>query len=312
MASSRAAGRASLSRWLIATGIGFLSISSFVLLHEFFSVKFHLTTGQAQWVRPERSLRKTAPEVFAIAKTFDVPADRQYVRIKVAATPGYAVALNGREIAASAGVRGHLDVYDVTERARTGRNTVSITVRDPRGAGAVLAAADFGHSRENVLVSDDSWRVNNASGGTGHDPLRSLGRPPSGPWGYPKPVARELLPERTRVIAARSSRSFATTLPEVRVVSGVSILAAQPVRALAFDFGSVQTGRLRLTRTGRNLQMVRFRLLAGDEDPTVAEGPVRATVFAAGESSVTIPESLPFQWAVVYAPGVTAELVTTD
>src|SRR5213075_1724317 len=112
-------------------------------------------------------------------------------KIKVAGDPEYTLYFNGQEIGGRrfGEHRDALDVFDVTQLAKTGRNRIVIAARSTNGVGGVLAAVDLSTEVENYVVTDASWKMfhrwNPAL------PLRDvglstppmvLGQPPRGRW----------------------------------------------------------------------------------------------------------------------------------
>jgi hypothetical protein len=289
----------------------FALLGAFIATHRFFDRKFHVTTGAAEWIWPQRGLASGNPEVFFASRDFQLTGGEAFVRVKVAGDPEYTLFFNGEQIGGGRtrpGDEHPLDVYDVSTKARAGRNRIVLAVRSARGVGGVLAAVDFGPMRQNAVVSDAGWKIYGS-----WDPRllsrdlqdaawsapRRLGRPPFGKWKYP--VEREAVPYAAEQaeIAPRGIIEYATTLPEIVVLSGVAVLTSIPAEARAFDFGEI-IGRVRL-RTGRSdeQRVIRIRF-AHARHELLQQGIVEELVVAPGESVVTDPERRPFRFVVVY------------
>jgi hypothetical protein len=289
----------------------FALLGAFIAMHRFFDRKFHVTTGAAEWIWPQRGLASGDPEVFFAARDFELTGGEPFVRVKVAGDPEYTLFFNGEQIGGGRtrpGDEHPLDVYDVSTKARAGRNRIVLAVRSARGVGGVLASVDLGPMRRNAVVSDAGWTM--YGGWNPQLPLRDvpgaatstprvLGKPPFGRWRYPAARAAVPYAAEQAEIAPRETVEYDTTLPRIVVLSGVAVLTSIPTAARAFDFGEV-IGRVRLrTDAGDEQRVIRIRF-AHARHELLQQGIVEELVVAPGESVVTDPGRRPFRFVVVY------------
>lgn len=286
--------------------------------HRFFENRFENQTGKAQWIWQEHRLSSRDPVAFYATRAFTLPEQREFVRIKVAASPAYTLYFNGREIGGGARRDVTLDVFDVTQYAQTGTNRIVASVRSGDGVGGFLAAVDLGPTLMNAVVTDESWNIfpgwhdeiaiRNPRGVAPEPPL-VLGEPPFGAWDYP-PSADGKTYGDARFIGYPVSRTkIESALPEIRTAGGVVIATLRPAQATVFDFGGMVYGRPRIETAPGDTRLVRVRYLPALEslDPAAA---TESLVLGAGESSVIDPEPRHFRYAVVYATDADATLVT--
>src|SRR5437763_681835 len=154
--------------------------------------KFYDVTGRAQWIWAQHELSRDIPVAFFATREFDLPPNRYFTHIKIAGDPEYTLWFNGTEIGGrKLGDARALDVYDVTDLARTSANRMVIGVRSGDGVGGVIASVDIAPDYQNVLVTDGSWHVVRRwmDDLMVHDPESwerpmLLGRPPVGRWNY--------------------------------------------------------------------------------------------------------------------------------
>src|ERR1044072_5817348 len=153
--SIRSEDRELMRRLTIVLVLGVLFFASFTHLDRLYSQKFFDVTGNAQWIWPKHQLSRGVPVAFFAARDFDLPADRYYTKIKVAGDPEYVLYFNGQEIGGRRfGDDGEaLDVFDVSQLAKTGRNRIVIAARSTNGVGGVLAAVDLSAEVENFVVT---------------------------------------------------------------------------------------------------------------------------------------------------------------
>src|SRR5262245_46520106 len=122
--------------------------------------KFYDVTGRAQWIWAQHQLSRNIPVAFFATREFDLPPNRYFTRIKIAGDPEYTLWFNGTEIGGrKLGDAKALDVYDVTDLARTSPNRIVIGVRSADGVGGIIAAVDIAPEYQNVIVTDGSWHI---------------------------------------------------------------------------------------------------------------------------------------------------------
>src|SRR2546430_8287119 len=117
---------------LLATIAAAILIATFAIdrLWLLYAHKFYDVTGLAQWIWAPHQLSRNVPVAFFATRDFDLPANRYFTRIKVAGDPEYTLWFNGTEIGGrKLGDARALDVYDVSDLARSSANRVVIGVR---------------------------------------------------------------------------------------------------------------------------------------------------------------------------------------
>lgn len=300
----------------------FVFTAAFAHLQRTYEQKFFDATGRAQWIWARHPISANVPLAFYASRELDLPEHRVYTRLKVMGDPEFTVFVNGRELAGRrVSAEEHaLDVYDISEMVKTGRNRVVVGVRAPQGLGGLLAAIDIGPETENWIVSDRDWKIHrrwspellmrDPADGQSESPM-ILGEPPVGRWNYLTPVPRPVLPPPATALPAQQSFSMVGLIPTIRTRAGIAVAGADRARATVFDFGFTK-GHLRLTRESDSLtsQEVRVRFANAREELGLIEQNLRSVVFAPGEKTVTTPEKHSFRYAMVYARGaVMAEVV---
>ncbi|HEY2093588.1 MAG TPA: hypothetical protein VGJ81_17070 [Thermoanaerobaculia bacterium] len=307
-----------IRRLTIVIVLGFLFVAAFVRLNLVYGRKFFDVSGPARWIWPKVEISDELPVTFFATRDFDLPANRYYTKIKVAGDPQYTLYFNGREIAGRrVGDESALDVYDVTQLAKTGRNRIVIAVRATQGVGGLLAALDISPEAENYVVTDASWKVATswrpeliARDVSGMQHPRVIGTPPIGRWNYlkPRPVPLEVPPMAT--VVPIGSWYFRGALPEVQVIEGVAVRGSKYTRAWAYDFGKIMSGRIRLTRTTMiGGDVIDVRLTGTKEQLLPVEGDLHSFCFAPGERTVTDPEERLFRYVAIYERPATPEAV---
>lgn len=296
---------------------GLLIGTAFFHLHRFYSRKFHVVTGAAEWLWAQHKLSSGKELVFFAVREFDLPLRRGAIRIKIAADPEYTLFFNGVEIGGGrARPDVSIDVYEVTNLAKERGNRIVIALRSARGVGGFLASVDAGADLENIIFTNDDWTVHRRwsssllqTSSAGERP-RSFGRPPFGKWDFPPVRKRELTPAQVRIAQPRSRQQFNAVLPVIRVVSGVAINAGEAATAFAFDFGPTE-GRLQLHVPAGRSRVVKVRFAnAGSE--LKEQGEVVPFVIAQDESLVVDPEVRRFRFIAIYdEPGATCSVSST-
>jgi hypothetical protein len=169
-------------------------------------------TGRACWIWLANDNQRPQRQILAATRSFEIDETILSARVKIFVDRSYTLWINGSKVGAG-GMRpgDRLDVYDVLDRLRRGRNDIEIVASSPTGVGGILFALDlWGHGR-NAVVSDRSWRVAPlAVRGPGTGSWRAAwvwGRPPMYPWGYPALPASGPVTRLTR----RESDSRAAT-----------------------------------------------------------------------------------------------------
>jgi hypothetical protein len=233
--------------------------------------------------------------------------------------PEYVLYFNGKEIGGRR-VRGdlHLDFYDVSASARTGRNRIVVAVRSVSGVGGLIASVDISPGLEAFVVTDPQWKIFRrwndqlpmVDAPDGAVAPMIVGEPPTGQWNFlpvkPGPVA----PPVERVLQPNSEFAFIADVPVKRTRSGVDVTVTEKRRAVAYDFGPT-SGRVRLRLLGTQAvpPVVNVRLANSREELTIVESTPRPFVFGEGETFVTDPEGNYFRYVVVYGGRARAEVV---
>jgi hypothetical protein len=310
------ADRDLVRRLTIVIVLAFLFVAAFVRLNVVYGRKFFDISGPARWIWPRGDISRQVPVTFFATRNFDLPANRYYTKIKVAGDPEYTLFFNGQEIAGRrVGEESVLDVYDVTPLAKTGRNRMVVAVRATEGVGGLLAALDISPETENLIVTDSSWKIATswrpeliARDVPGMQRPMIVGAPPVGRWNYltPREAALEVPPSGT--VQPVASWWFRGSLPEVQVINGVAVRGSKRVRAWAYDFGTIMSGRIRLTRSNMmGGDVIDVRFTGTKEQLLPVEGDLRSFCFAPGERTVTDPEVRLFRYVAVYERLATAE-----
>lgn len=283
--------------------------------HKFFDV-----TGAAQWIWAPHQLSRNLPVAFFATREFDLPPNRYFTRIKIAGDPEYTLWFNGTEIGGrKVGDARSLDVYDVTELARTQSNRLVVGVRSRDGVGGIIAAVDIAPDYQNVVVTDSRWRIVRRwmddlmvrdPEPQSMTPPMLIGRPPVGRWNYlPRQEGKRAQPPQ-RVLAPKTAFDLRTALPYVDVRAGVAVSLLRNVRATAYDFTPV-TARARLTLryTSPVAHAVSVRFANERSELFSVEGGVESFVFAAGERTITDPVERRFRYVMVYGSEAGVEIV---
>src|SRR5262245_5446136 len=219
--------------------------------------KFYDVTGGAEWIWAPHQLSRNLPVAFFATREFDLPPNRYYTRIKIAGDPEYTLWFNGTEIGGrKLGDARALDVYDVSDIARTSANRMVIGVRSSDGVGGIIAGVDIAPEYRNVIVTDLRWHiigrwmddlmVRDPDNAAIQKPVL-IGRPPVGRWNYlGRQEGRRAQPPQ-RVLAPRAAFDIKTALPAVEIRAGIAVAVSRRTRASVYDFGPATTGRARLT-----------------------------------------------------------------
>ncbi|HEX8154301.1 MAG TPA: hypothetical protein VF698_14300, partial [Thermoanaerobaculia bacterium] len=243
-----------------------------------------------------------------------------YTHLKVLGDPEYTVWFNGAEIGGRlVGEERQLDVYDISSLAKTGRNRVVVAVRARQGVGGLIAAIDLGPEQENVITTDERWRIYSrwSLDLLTHDPANLpwsapmvFGAPPYGRWNYLERRAAPLSAPVQKVIQAKTSFDLQAMLPTIRTRGGIAVAVADPVRATAHDFG-IMRGRVRLTveRATNGPSVVNVRFASSREELDMVEWNVRTYVLAAGERLVVDPDVRDFRYVMVYGRRARVEVL---
>ena len=288
-------------------------------LYRMYAKKFFDVTGPAKWIWASHQISRQVPVVFFAVRDFDLPPQRVFTRIKIAAEPEYALFFNGVEVASRRmGQNPTLDEYDVSALSRTGPNRIVVAVRSPSGVGGLLAGVDIAPETENFVTTGPDWKIYRRW--TPNLPLRDprqaaetpmlLGEPPTGRWDYLPLKPGEQRDAPKTVVKPRDARSFKPLVRTFRIRSGVQIAGAVPARATAFDFGFT-SGRLRLTLVGQQtappLVNVRFANVEQELEPIGGE--LVPFAFGEGETTLIDPDVRNFRYVIVYGGRATAEVL---
>lgn len=295
-----------------------LFTAAFSYLFRFYSRRFEDFTGPARWIWASHQVSRNEPVVFFATRDFVLPANRRFAHLKIFAEPEYTLWFNSRAIASRrAEDSRHLDEYDVSAIARTGSNRVLVAVRSTNGVGGLIAGLDIAEGRENVVVTDGSWKIFRRwndllplrDAGLAQRPM-ILGEPPFGRWDYLQPRTAVFDPPPRRIVRPLRTFQYVAKVPDVRIVEGVAVAVKESARAEVFDFGFTQ-GRVRLTLVGDQPvpPVVRFRLANAQQELYVVESNIWATPFGAGERTLVEPVPHSFRFVIVFGGRATADVV---
>lgn len=291
---------------------------AFSRLHLMYSHKFLDVTGDAQWIWAKHPMSRGIPIAFFVTRDFDLPRDRYYTQIKVAADPEYSLYFNGQLIAGRRGEDGHfLDVYDVSKLARDKHNRLVIAARSENGVGGVIAAVDT-RPDFHFLATDASWNI--IRRWTDDLPLRDpvqvakpvlLGLPPARRWNFLTARAGEFMKPATKVINPVAAIPVHAALPDINVIGGVAVAGSHPTPGIAYDFGGGVDGRIQLSAppTMGGSKVVRIRRAYWIRELPPAEGGVESFVIAPGEQTVTDTQTHNFRYVMVYGGEAAARAV---
>lgn len=308
-----------MKRLAIVFAFLFLATAGFAHLVRTYSQKFYDVTGEAQWIWAQHPMSAGEPVAFFASRDFDLPEHRLFTQIKVLGDPEYTLYVNGQEVAGQlAGEDRKIQLYDLSDLVKTGRNRVVIAVRAAQGYGGLIAAIDISPETRNWIVTDASWRIYRSWSPellardlpSGWEPPMLVGEPPIGRWNFLDIENAQRTAAVKEVQQPVESFEVEGFIPRVKTRNGMAFATADPARATTFDFGFTR-GRLRLTidrdRAFSRAVMVRYAN-ARDELPLV-EWTLRPVVFAPGERVVEIPESASFRYVMVFSKDVRVEVV---
>jgi len=314
------ADRRLIGRLALAAGAIFVITFAISRLDLLYSHKFYDATGRAQWIWYNHRIASGDPLAFFATRDFDLPPNRYFTHIKIAADPEYTLYFNGRQIGGNrAGDRPALEMYDVTQLARTKANRIVVALRSPNGVGGLLCAVDLSDDLQNFVITDASWAM--VARWTPdlplYDPSRAfitrpllLGIPPARRWNYLDQRAAQITDPPKIAVAPRASFTFNTALPDIEIIEGTATTVAKKTVATAYDFGPT-TGRARLTLTTPTSasEAVKVRYANERSELMSIEGVVEPFVFAPGERSVIDAKVHRFRYVMVYGSLARADVV---
>lgn len=302
--------------WLRAAGVILVvtALTSFVA--GFFSRKFELQTGRADWIWIDHPFDERMPVAFFAVRDVEVPPDPPLVRLRVACDADWTLYLNGVEIgggaSAAAPVLYSFDLAEVVRKGETNRLTVAL--RSASGVGGFLATIDYAPLRENDVVTDGSWQLCRrwteglTTGETAceEQPL-ILGSPPFGRWNYPSSKRGEPYAQQDgEVVGAQPGADASIARREIRVIDGLAVESSTAIPARVFEFGVVE-GRGRVVLPGPAAELTVIEVRYANETAELAVARDSALfVFAPGESEVTDPIARSFRLMAVADPRATA------
>ncbi|HKO56875.1 MAG TPA: hypothetical protein VJ276_13455 [Thermoanaerobaculia bacterium] len=301
-----------IGRLSIVLTISITLFAGFFHLNRMYGHKFNDATGQAEWIWARTELSRDQPLAFFAVRDFDLPASRLFTRIKIAADPEYALFFNGREIGGRRqSERVRLDTFDVSPLARDGRNRIVVAVRSTNGVGGLIAAVDIAPEVENYVITDGGWKIFRAwhpdialrdARDEHPEPPMLFGEPPLGRWNYLETTPGRLEPPAKAIAVPLSATRMKVKVVTVKPVGGIAVVGTSTTGAIAFDFGRILDGRVRLTLAYASLvnRRVNVRLANTPGELTALEGGMTPFVFAAGERTVVDPEVRHFRYALVY------------
>ena len=309
-----------MKRLTIVLAFTFAFAAAFTTLDRVYSRKFFDVTGRAQWIWAHHSMSANEPVAFFAARDFVLPEQRFYTHVKIDGDPEYTLYINGREVA------GHrlrpeerdLDLYDISDIVKTGRNRMVIAIRSPQGVGGLIAAIDLAPETQNWIVTDGEWKIYRSwrpdilerDIGSDWEAPVIVGEPPIGRWNYLPLEKRVLASPAATAIQPRESFEMIAARPAIHMSAGIVVAVADRERATAFDFGPTQ-GRIRLVldKEASRSRAYAVRTANVRNELNIVEWNLRPIVFAPGERSVTTTESSGFRYVMVFGRGVRAEVV---
>jgi hypothetical protein len=308
-------------RLTIAVLAIFAFVAAYDRLYLLYAHKFFDVTGRAQWIWARHEISRNIPVAFFATHNFDLPPNRQFARIKVAADPEYTLYFNGTQVGGRRmGEEATLDIYDVSKLARDRGNRVVIAARSANGVGGLIAAIDITDEYKNVEPTGSAWNI--VSAWRDDLPLRDptpssmttpmvIGRPPIGRWNFLSPRAGAPVSPPRHVIAPKTAFSFKTAIPEIKISGGVAVVGLHPTSAIAYDFGGGITGypRFMVSRDSGVARAIDVRFANDRSELLAIEGPVEQFVFAPGEMTITDPEQRSFRYVMVYGGQATASVL---
>ncbi|HYC58279.1 MAG TPA: hypothetical protein VEK79_01815 [Thermoanaerobaculia bacterium] len=316
-----------MKRLTIALVLMFVFAAAFTHLERTYARKFFDNTGGAQWIWAQHRMSDGEPVAFFAARDFTLPEHRVFTKLKIAGDPEYTVFFNGREVAGRRLDHNRfqqeervLDLYDVSNLARTGHNRIVIAVRAPQGTGGLIASIDIGPEAANWVVTDDRWKIYRGWDArlllrdvpNGYwQPPQIVGPPPIGRWNYLQTVERELTSPPMRVTPPREVFPHIGRIPLIRMAGGVAVAGTDEARGTVFDFGFTK-GHVRVIDDGDRpaSKAVQLRFAFASSELGLAEWNLRPIVFAPGEHVITTPEVHDFRYVMVFGgKNVRAEVV---
>lgn len=294
--------------------------AGFTRLQSLYGHKFFDSTGRAQWIWPQHRVSQGTPIAFFATRTFDLPPNRSFARIKILGDPQYTLWFNGQEIGGRrVGEEHALDVFDVSALARDRDNRLVVAVRSPNGVGGLITSVDVSPEFKNLVPTGSDWKILREwhPDLALRDPARAswskpmlLGAPPARRWNYLGRQAGTPPTQFHQVLQPIQRWEFDTALPDIEVIGGVAVSASRAVHATVFDFGQV-TGNVRLTlgKDSAAAHNVNVRFANSRADLQSIEGSVEPFVFAAREGSIIDPEKRDFRYVMVYGSEATVEVL---
>lgn len=295
-----------------------LLTAAFSYLWRLYATKFYDITGEASWIWAPHRINRNMPVAFFAVRDFDLPAGRNWTRIKILGDPEYTLYFNGKRIGGhrSADDR-QLDVFDVSGLARDRGNRIVVAVRSTNGVGGLIVAVDIKPEIENFIVSGPEWKIFKRwdhrlpihDVGASVAPM-IIGEPPAGRWNFPTVRPGDPAVETTAVLRPRDVQHYRTEIPTIEIRDGIAVGGRKTERATAFDFGPTR-GRVRLTFTGGTgmPSVIYARTANAPEELTALEPPTMPFVFGAGEQTVVDPEERAFRYVIVYGGRGSAEVL---
>ncbi len=318
--SISASDRDLIRRLTIVLSFLFIFVAGFSGLLRVYSQKFFDRTGGARWIwAHHRPMSANEPLAFFATREITLPPNRVFTRINILGDPEYTLHVNGQEVAGRlVGEEKALDLYDVSELVRTGRNRVVVSVRAPKGMGALLVAIDIAPETENWVVSDERWKIYRQwdplllqydIAGRWESPL-IVGKPPLGRWNYLEIARRDHASPPTAALTPRVIFATEGLLPNIRTHGGIAVAGTDRARATAFDFGFTK-GRVRISveRKSAFSRVVQVRFANARNELAFAERNLRPVVFAPGEQEVTTPEEHRFRYVMAFMKGGRADVL---
>lgn len=252
----------------------------------------------AEWIWAPEAASTSVPVAFYAARDFDLDdGSTDELRFAITAEQEYQLFVNGRFVGGGSWMSGSpVDVYEVGDLLRPGRNRVLVELRSFRGVGGLLGSL-FRVGESPLLVTDETWQIVRHHRKGLHEgtaalgdapPAVSWGEPPTGRWGLVR-VAREVsspfvvpsdpVEPRDRVTWAltKSRSQLCQTLEELEAsgarTDGLDLEPEQrhcePV--LVVDFGSERCGFLEVELEGR--PQVPYRVWFGRRGEELPERP---------------------------------------
>lgn len=234
-----------------------LPVVAFFWLRGRFLEKFENWTGPAEWIWSTTRVVRPEPRAVVFVRSFRM-AQRGRAELRLSGDREFVVSLNGRRIGGGRGGAGFpLRRWDVGDLLVPGENRLAVEVRSHDGVGGLVGSLAVEGVSESFVVTDGRWKVIDdweaaihpraRDDLAGWPAVKSWGRPPMNPWGYPKPgtLERTLTVPPGEPVALRevpASRGRAFVLDGSVEGAGLLVIRMSGRTGYAFDYAVRRSG----------------------------------------------------------------------